>query len=552
MSAHPNNLEVAQSVTPRPIMEVAHELGLAPEHVSPLGRHKAKVQLESLSARPARGRLVLVTAMTPTHSGEGKTTVTVGLAQALRRRGRLALPALRQPSLGPILGMKGGGCGGGRAQVLPMEEINLHFTGDLHAIASAHNLLAALVDNELHYAGPAKLDAGRITWRRAIDMNDRSLRRVMVGHDMAREDGFDITAASEVMAIVSLARDLADLKERLGRILVGWSTTDTPVFARDLHASGAMTALLRDALEPNLVQTMEGGPALVHGGPFANIAHGCSSIVATRLGLCYADDVVTEAGFATDLGAEKFFDIKCRTAGIWPQAVVLVATCRALKHHGGTPLEHMSLPNPGAVQRGLENLQKHVENIREFGFAPIVAVNLFDADTEEELGVVEAFCRDAGLVCSRADAFRGGGAGCAGLADAVLAAYERAPANAQYLYSMNLPPEEKIATIARRMYGAGAVTFEARAREGLDRVRRLGLGALPVCIAKTQTSLSDVAHQIGRPVGFPFTVRDVRVSAGAGFLVAIAGNILTMPGLPRSPAAYDIDVDADGRLRGLF
>jgi formate--tetrahydrofolate ligase len=555
-AVHPKNLDVARTATLRPIGDVAAEMGIAPEHVEPYGRHKAKIDLAALAGHEPRGNLILVTALTPTSAGEGKTTTTVGLSQALRKLGKKVVVALREPSLGPVFGVKGGGCGGGRSQILPMEEINLFFNGDLYAVSAAHNLLAVLADNEIHFRGATKLDPRRINWRRTVDMNDRTLRKIIVGlggtpNGVPREDGFDITAASEVMAILCLSRDIADLKQRLGRILVGYSEADQPVTAGDLKAAGAMTVLLRDAIKPNLVQTFEGGPALVHGGPFANIAHGCNSINATRMALGYADYVVTEAGFASDLGAEKFFDIKCRTAGIWPKAVVVVATCRALKLHGGVAAKDTS-PNPAAVERGLANLDKHIENMKEFGFDAVVALNLFPTDTQEEIAMVENHCTKRGVKFAVSDVFGNGGAGGEVLARKVLSAVETGPTTPKYLYGLDETPLEKITAIARRMYGAQGVELDAKARTDLERVKQLGLEKLPVCIAKTQNSLSDDPHKIGRPTNFDLTVREVRVSAGAGFLVAIAGSILTMPGLPRTPAAFEIDVDEHGNVQGLF
>jgi len=500
---------------------------------------------------------VLVTAMTPTAAGEGKTTTTVGIGQALRRLGKQALVALREPSLGPVFGVKGGGCGGGRSQVLPMEEINLFFNGDLYAVSAAHNLLAALVDNEIYFGNGRGLDPRRVVWRRTVDMSDRSLRKVVVGlggttSGVPREDGFDIVAASEIMAILCLAHDVADLKERVGRVVVGYTHDDAPVFARDVGAAGAMTVLLREACKPNLVQTVEGGPALVHGGPFANIAHGCNSILATRLALGYADYVITEAGFGSDLGAEKFLDIKCRVAGLWPRAVVIVATCRALKLHGGVAFKDANQPNPAAVERGLPNLEKHIENMQTFGFQPVVAINLFQNDVPEEIAVVESFCAGCGVRVARSDAFAHGGEGAEDLARAVVEIVEHGPTKPHFLYPLEMAPEDKIATIARRLYGARGVAFDGKARADLERARRMGLASLPVCIAKTQNSLSDDPLRLGRPEGFEVTVREVRLSAGAGFLVAIAGNILTMPGLPKVPAALSIDVDEDGQAKGLF
>lgn len=551
------NLEVARSVALRPIADVAAEAGFDPKHIEPFGRHKAKVELEALANGTRKGNLVLVTAMTPTAAGEGKTTTTVGIGQALRRLGKKALVALREPSLGPVFGVKGGGCGGGRSQVLPMEEINLFFNGDLYAVAAAHNLLAAMVDNQIYFGNGKGIDPRRVTWRRTVDMNDRSLRKLVVGlggtsSGVPREDGFDIVAASEIMAILCLASHVADLKERVGRVLVGYTHDDQPVFARDVGAAGAMTVLLREACKPNLVQTVEGGPALVHGGPFANIAHGCNSILATRMALGYADYVITEAGFASDLGAEKFLDIKCRISGLWPRAVVIVATCRALKLHGGVAFKDVNQPDPRAVERGLPNLEKHIENMQSFGFQPVVAINLFHSDTPEEIATVESFCEGRGVRVARSDAFARGGEGVEDLARAVVEVVEHGPTRPHFLYPLEMPAEDKVATIARRLYGATGVAFDGKARADLDRARRMGLGNLPVCIAKTQNSLSDDPTRQGRPEGFEVTVREVRISSGAGFLVAIAGNILTMPGLPKSPAALSIDVDEDGRAKGLF
>jgi formate--tetrahydrofolate ligase len=558
MSSHPpTNLEVARSVRLRPITEVAAEMGLEERHVELFGWHKAKVELEALPRGTCEGKLVLVTAMTPTAAGEGKTTTTVGIGQALRRLGKKALVALREPSLGPVFGVKGGGCGGGRSQVLPMEEINLFFNGDLYAVSAAHNLLAALVDNDIYFGNGKGIDPRRVVWRRTVDMNDRSLRKVVVGlggtaSGVPREDGFDIVAASEIMAILCLSADVADLKKRVGRVVVGYTHDDAPVFAGDVGAAGAMTVLLREACKPNLVQTVEGGPALVHGGPFANIAHGCNSVLATRLAQAYADYVITEAGFGSDLGAEKFLDIKCRMAGLWPRAVVIVATCRALKLHGGVAFKDAGQPNPAGVERGLPNLEKHIENMQAFGFQPVVAINLFHSDAAEEIAVVEGFCQGRGVRVARSDAFARGGEGAEELARAVVEVVEHGPTKPHFLYPLEMDPEEKIVTVARRLYGARAVAFDGKARADLDRARRMGLGNLPVCIAKTQSSLSDDPARLGRPEGFEVTVREVRLSTGAGFLVAIAGNILTMPGLPKTPAALSIDIDGNGQATGLF
>jgi len=558
MSSQPlSNLEVARSIALRPIADVAAEMGLHEKHVELFGRYKAKVELEALAGGPRQGNLVLVTAMTPSAAGEGKTTTTIGIGQALRRLGQRALVALREPSLGPVFGVKGGGCGGGHSQVLPMEEINLFFNGDLYAVSAAHNLLAALVDNDIYFGNARGLDPRRVTWRRTVDMSDRSLRKVIVGlggtaSGVPREDSFDIVAASEIMAILCLSADVADLKERVGRVVVGYTHDDAPVFARDVGAAGAMTVLLREACKPNLVQTVEGGPALVHGGPFANIAHGCNSILATRLALGYADYVVTEAGFGSDLGAEKFFDIKCRVAGLWPRAVVIVATCRALKLHGGVAFKDVGQPNPAAVERGLPNLEKHIENMQAFGFQPVVSINLFHTDTPEELAVVESFCQGCGVRVARSDAYARGGEGVEDVARAVMEVVAHGPTRPHFLYPLDMDPEEKITTIAKRLYGARGVAFDGKARVDLDRARHMGLAHLPVCIAKTQNSLSDDPARLGRPEGFEVTVREVRLATGAGFLVAIAGNILTMPGLPKVPAALSIDVDEQGRAKGLF
>jgi formate--tetrahydrofolate ligase len=550
------SLDVSQSTRLRPIAEIAGELGIAADFVESFGRHKAKIRLEALDGRSRRGNLVLVTAMTPTPGGEGKTTVTIGLVQALRRLGARAVAAIRQPSLGPVLGIKGGGGGGGRAQVLPMEDINLHFTGDVAAVGAAHNLLAALVDNELHHRGPGRLDPRRVLWRRCVDMNDRALRHVVVGlgagNGVAREDGFDVTAASEVMAILCLASGRADLKQRLGRLLVGFGTDDRAVFADDLGAAGAMATLLRDALLPNLVQTGDGSPALVHGGPFANIAHGASSLIATRLGLAYADAVVTEAGFGSELGAEKFLDIVCRAGGLWPRAVVLVATCRALRWQGGAAKEALSRADAAAVTRGLANLEAHIDGLRRFGFDPVVAVNRFETDSEGELAMVESFCRAHGIACARADAFAGGGGGCETLARAVAAAIEGRPPSPRFLYALEETPTQKITTVARALYGADDVSFAERVAADLEIVNRLGLDRLPVCIAKTQASLADDAGMRGRPRGYTLSLREIRPAPGAGFLIAYAGPITTMPGLPLEPAALGLDIDDRGVVSGLF
>jgi formate--tetrahydrofolate ligase len=543
---------------PARIAEVAAGLGLDPEDLLPFGHDKAKVHLRALRARQGQpdGQLVLVTSITPTPPGDGKTTITIGLGDALRRRGRRAIVTLREPSLGPCLGVKGGGTGGGRAQVVPSDDINLHFTGDIHAVQSAHALLAAALDNHLHHGNPLGVDPRQVVFRRSVDMNDRALREIVVGlggrvQGVPREDGFVITAASEVMAVLCLAEDLGDLKARLGRILVAFTADGRPVTAGDLKVAGAMTALLRDALHPNLVQTLEGTPALVHGGPFANIAHGCNSVVATRLALKLGEIVITEAGFAADLGAEKFFDIKCRGAGLTPAAAVLVATVRALKYHGGVAMAAVDRPDPAALARGMANLAKHVEILRGFGVPVLVAFNRFPSDTDEELAAGVERCAALGVRAVPADVFRQGAAGGEGLAAALAGVLDGEPARPAPLYDLGLPLRAKIETIATRVYGAGRVAYTRRAEAELARAEALGLAGLPVCMAKTQRSLSDDPALLNRPEGFTLTVSEARVSAGAGFVVAITGEMLTMPGLNRSPNAERIDVDAEGRITGL-
>ncbi|MCP3099249.1 formate--tetrahydrofolate ligase [Myxococcus sp. K15C18031901] len=548
-------------MTLRPIADVGAELGLAPEDVLPWGTNRAKVSLEALGKRGGRqGRLVLVSAINPTPPGEGKTTMSVALAMGLRRRGRRVVAALREPSLGPVFGVKGGGTGGGQASLEPAADINLHFTGDLHAITSANNLLAALVDNAVYYGHPVALDATRVRWRRALDMNDRFLRNVIVGlggkaNGVPREGAFDITAASEVMAILALAEDLKDLEARLGRVVVGHTRDGQPVRAKDVDAAAAMVALLKDALMPNLVQTREGGPALVHAGPFGNIAHGCSSVVGTRMGLAYADEVVTEAGFGFDLGAEKFLDIKCRGAGVWPRGVVLVVTLRALKYHGGAPLPKVAEPDAAALSRGFDHLDKHLETVRAFGLPAVLCVNRFPQDTQEELDALKAFGHQRGVETAVCEGFTRGGEGSLELADKVLAMLDgtdAAPPAPRFLYELKQSPEEKVKAIARTVYGADDVVFTANARKDLESIRELGGADLPVCMAKTHLSLSDDPTKHGRPRGFTLTVREVRLSAGAGFMVALTGDLLTMPGLPREPASRRIVVHDDGRITGLM
>ncbi len=541
-----------------PIAEIAARAGLLAEEVEPYGTYKAKVTDEAfrrLAARPD-GKLVLVTAVNPTPAGEGKTTTTVGLGQAMQKIGKKAIIALREPSLGPVFGIKGGAAGGGYAQVVPMEDINLHFTGDMHAITSANNLLCAMLDNHIQQGNALHIDTRRILIRRCMDMNDRALRGVVVGlggrlNGVPREDSFQITVASEVMAILCLASDLQDLKRRLGNILCAYTLEKTPVYARDLHAEGAMTALLRDAIRPNLVQTLENTPALVHGGPFANIAHGCNSLRATKLALKLADYVITEAGFGSDLGAEKFLDIKCRAGGLSPAAIVLVATLRALKYNGGVGKADVGKPNLPALEKGVCNLEAHVENLRGYGVPVVVAINKFPGDEAEELRFLEERCRALGARFALSEVFeRGGDGGCA-LAEAVAAACEE-PSGFHVLYNERLPIPEKIEAVAKGIYGAADVSYTPAAQRAIRDIEALGQAELPVCIAKTQYSLSDDPALLGRPRGFTLHVRDVRLSAGAGFIVVYTGDIMTMPGLPASPAAERIDVDESGSISGLF
>ena len=542
----------------RPIADVARDLGLAPEHLEPYGRDKAKVRLEAVaraSASRPPGKLILVSAVTPTPAGEGKTTTSIGLAQGLRKIGKHSAIALRQPSMGPVFGRKGGATGGGASRIEPSDQINLQFTGDFHAITAAHNLLAAAVDNRLHFGGTA-LDPSRVVWKRALDVNDRALRRAVIGlgaptNGVARESGFDITAASEVMAILCLADSRADLRARLDRILVGYTGDGRPVTAGEMKVTGALMAILNDAICPNLVQSREGTPALVHGGPFANIAHGCNSVLATRLATAAADYAVTEAGFAFDLGGEKFFDLKCRSAGLNPAAVVIVATVRALKMHGGLGLDGLTTPDPSAVERGLDNLAAHLDAASKFGKPVVVAVNKFGTDADDELAVVHRYCEGRGVASATADVFGLGGEGARDLAEKVVDASSGPETPYRPLYPLDWPAEKKIERIARSIYGADGVTILPAAEAKLKKARRLGYGALPVCMAKTQDSLSDNPKLRGRPRGFTLTVRDVEIAAGAGFLVALTGEIVRMPGLPERPAAERIDVDDAGNIVGL-
>ncbi len=539
----------------RPIADVARDLGIAPEQLEPYGRDKAKVRLDVLDRtdRPA-GKLILVSAITPTPAGEGKTTVSIGLAQGLRKIGRRSALALRQPSMGPVFGRKGGATGGGASRLEPSNTINLQFTGDFHAITAAHNLLAAVIDNRLHFRD-TRLDARHVLWKRALDVNDRALRRIVIGlggpgQGVPRESGFDITAASEIMAILCLADSPADLRARLDRILIGYDIEGAPVLAAEMGITGSLAAILNEAILPNLVQSREGTPAFVHGGPFANIAHGCNSILATRMALAHADYAVTEAGFAFDLGGEKFFDLKCQAAGLNPAAVVIVATIRALKMHGGLALDALRTPDPAAVERGLENLAAHLDSAAHFGKPVVVAINQFQSDTDDELTVVHRYCASRGTASATANVFANGGTGATELAEKVVAASVRETPY-QPLYPLDWPVEKKIERIARVMYGADGVTILPAAEAKFRKARKHGYGALPVCMAKTQDSLSDNPKLRGRPRGYTLTIRDAEIAAGAGFLVALTGDIVRMPGLPERPAAERIDVDAQGRIVGL-
>ena len=552
-----SDVEIARAAQLRPITEIAKTLGIAEEHIEPYGRYKAKLTPAAFAgAKDAHGKLILVTAINPTPAGEGKTTTSVGLADALHRQGKKTVVALREPSLGPCFGMKGGAAGGGYAQVVPMEDINLHFTGDFHAITTAHNLLAALIDNHIFQGNALDLDVNRIVWKRVLDINDRALRHVVTGlggrvHGIPRESGFDITVASEMMAILCLADGLADMKRRLGRILIGWTRSGRPVHAEELGATGALTLLFKDAIKPNLVQTIEGTPALIHGGPFANIAHGCSSVMATKYALKCADYVVTEAGFGADLGAEKFFDIKCRLAGLSPDAVVIVATVRALKMNGGVPKDELSAENLDALRKGAANLEKHIENIGKFGLPAVVAVNVFPTDTEAELSLLEELCARLGAKCVRSEVWAKGGEGGLALADAVTEALGK-PADFHPIYDVKKSIAEKIETIAKEIYGADGVDFTPEAKKQMAEMEALGMTETPVCMAKTQYSFSDNPVLLGRPSGFRITVRELRASCGAGFVVALTGNVLTMPGLPKVPAAMGMDISEDGVIAGLF
>ena len=552
------DVEIAQEAQMQHIREIAAKLGLTEDDIELYGKYKAKISLDAWDKvkNGPDGKLVLVTAINPTPAGEGKTTTSVGLADAFHKLGHKVAVALREPSLGPCFGLKGGAAGGGYAQVVPMEDINLHFTGDFHAITTAHNLLAAVIDNHIQQGNALDIDVRRVAWKRVLDLNDRALRNVVIGlggkaHGVPRETGFDITVASEMMAILCLASDLEDMKKRLGEIVVAYSRDGRAIRAEELNVTGALTLLFKDAIKPNLVQTLEGTPALIHGGPFANIAHGCNSVMATKFALKFADIAITEAGFGADLGAEKFLDIKCRFAGIHPDAVVIVATVRALKMHGGVPKTELGKVDMAALEKGLANLTKHIENVHKFGLPAVVAINAFPTDTKEELDFVEEKCNALGASVALSQVWAKGGEGGVELAEKVLEAMKQ-PANFHYMYEVEQSIPEKIEAIAKAIYGADGVDFTAPAKKQLAEIEALGLDKMPICMAKTQYSLSDDATKLGRPEGFRITVKELRISAGAGFIVALTGNILTMPGLPKKPAAENMDIDVNGKITGLF
>ncbi len=555
----PTDIDIARQVKLKPITEIATQLKVPVEQIEQYGQHKAKLPLSLIEEEKVKAcNMILVTAISPTPAGEGKTTMSIGLTQGLNRIGKQTTVVLREPSLGPVFGIKGGATGGGWSQVLPMEDINLHFTGDFAAIEKAHNLLAALIDNNLQSKKRSLgIDARTVEWKRVFDMNDRALRDIVVGlggtgNGIPRESGFDITAASEIMAILCLSNNLTDLKERLGNIFVGFTFDRKPIYARDLKANGAMAALLKDAIKPNLVQTIEGTPAIIHGGPFANIAQGTNTVIATRMGMSLSDYVVTEAGFGSDLGAEKFFDIKCAGAGLSPKAMVLVATIRALKYHGGADLKTLTEPNPEAVTKGLVNLEKHLENTGLYNVEAVVAINKFTTDTPEEISIVQKRCEELGFKAVVADVWAKGGEGATDLAEAVVAKIESSDKQFRPLYDWNLPVKEKIKTVCQKVYGADGVEFTSKAKKDLRNIKKLGLEGLPVCMAKTQKSLSDDPTKIGRPAGFDITVREIEIAAGAGFLIPITGDMMRMPGLPATPASEGIDIDENGQVSGLF
>ena len=553
------DIEIAKQADIKPISDIAEKLGISADELEFYGKYKAKLPLSLLKKYENKedGKLILVTAINPTPAGEGKTTVTVGLGEAMNRIGKKAVIALREPSMGPVFGIKGGAAGGGYAQVIPMEDINLHFTGDMHAITAANNLLCAIIDNHIQQGNELRIDPRRILFKRCLDMNDRALRNVVIGlggkvNGVPREDGFMITVASEIMAILCLSSGIKDLKDRLGSILTAYTYDGTPVYARDLNAVGSMAALLKDAIKPNLVQTLENTPALMHGGPFANIAHGCNSVTATRLALKLGDYCITEAGFGADLGAEKFLDIKCRCAGLKPSCVVIVATIRALKYNGGVPKTELSKENIVALKNGIVILETHIENMKKYGLPVVVAINRFATDTEAEIETIEAFCKEKDVPVSLTEVFARGGEGGKELAEKVVKTIETKEAHFKPIYDEKLSIKEKLNVLAKEIYRAGDVVFTSNAEKAISEIEKLGKDKLPICVAKTQYSLSDDPQKLGSPKGFTLTVRDVRLSAGAGFIVALTGDIMTMPGLPKQPAAYKIDVDDDGNVSGLF
>lgn len=554
-----SDIEIAQKAKMKPILEVGTSIGLTEDDIELYGKYKGKISLDVLKRNESKedGKLILVTAINPTPAGEGKSTVTIGLGQALCSIGKNAVIALREPSLGPVFGVKGGAAGGGYAQVVPMEDINLHFTGDMHAITAANNLLSAAIDNHIHQGNELRIDSRRIIFKRVLDMNDRALRSIVVGlggtpNGFLREDGFTITVASEVMAILCLSKDLMDLKERFGRILVAYDLDGNPVYCKDLKVQGAMATLMKDAIKPNLVQTLDNTPAIIHGGPFANIAHGCNSILATKMALKLGDYVVTEAGFGADLGAEKFFDIKCRFGGLKPSCAVIVATIRALKHHGGVKKDSLNVPNVEALAKGIVNLEKQIENVKKYGVPVVVAINKFISDSDEEVGFVQGFCESLGVEVSLTEVWEKGALGGQDLANKVLKTIETEKNNFKVLYDENLSIKEKIETIAKEIYGADGVEFSPAAKKQIGEIEKLGLHKVPICVAKTQNSLSDNPGLLGRPTGFNISVKEVKLSNGAGFVVALTGTIMTMPGLPKVPSAAKIDIEEDGTIYGLF
>lgn len=554
-----NDIQIAQSAKMLPILEVAKKIGLEEDDIELYGKYKGKISLEALKRNEAKenGKLILVTAINPTPAGEGKSTVTIGLGQALCSIGKNAVIALREPSLGPVFGVKGGAAGGGYAQVVPMEDINLHFTGDMHAITAANNLLSAAIDNHIHQGNELRIDARRIIFKRVLDMNDRALRNIVVGlggtpNGFLREDGFTITVASEVMAILCLSKDLMDLKERFGRILVAYNLDGNPIYCKDLNVQGAMATLMKDAIKPNLVQTLDNTPAIIHGGPFANIAHGCNSILATKMALKLGDYAVTEAGFGADLGAEKFFDIKCRFAGIKPSCAVIVATIRAIKHHGGVKKENLNTPNVEALAKGIVNLEKQIENVQKFGVPVVVAINKFLSDSKEEVEFIENFCNSKGVEVSLTEVWEKGALGGQDLAHKVLSTIESNESNFKVLYDVDLSIKEKIEKIAKEIYGADGIDISPTAKKQIAEIEKLGLDRVPICVAKTQNSLSDNPSLLGRPTGFEVSVKEIKLSNGAGFIVALTGTIMTMPGLPKVPSAAKIDIHEDGTIEGLF